>query len=99
MNRILQWIIWFAAMTVVMRWLARNREVPPSEQSLVLQNPPAILAIGVAVGAMFLAMTVVSFGGRTGGPGVAAIFAVFAVLGAYLVAEYYVVRFHVTDDG
>src|SRR5262245_31467441 len=98
MNRILQWIIWFAAMTVVMRWLARNREFPPSEQSRVLQDPPAILAIGVVVGAMVLVMTVVSYGARTGGPGVASIFGVFTVLGAYLVAEYYVVRFHVEDD-
>jgi len=99
MNRVLQWVIWFAAMTVVMRWLAKSREVPASEQSLVLQYPRAILATGVVVGAMFLVMAVASFLAPSGGPGVAAIFLIFVALGAYLVAEYYVVRFDVVDDG
>jgi len=99
MNRVLQWVIWFAAMTVVMRWLAKSREVPASEQSLVLQYPRAILATGIVVGAMFLVMAVASFVAPSGGPGVAAIFLIFVALGAYLVAEYYVVRFHVLDDG
>jgi len=71
MNRVLQWVIWFAAMTVVMRWLAKSREVPASEQSLVLQYPRAILATGVVVGAMFLVMAVASFVAPSGGPGVA----------------------------
>ena len=97
--RVVQWVIWFAVMAVVMGWVARSRLLPPGKESSTLRHPPSLLVIGLVVGGMFLAMAVVSFNARTGGPGVAAVFAVFALLGAYLVAEYRVVRYEVREDG
>jgi hypothetical protein len=96
-----QWGLWLVLMSLVMGWLARSRRQPAARTASgeVLQLPKALLAIGLVAVVFFGACAVLSFGSPTGGPGVAALFLAFALMGSYMVYEYFADRHELRADG
>jgi hypothetical protein len=99
---IIQWGIYLVAMTLVMGWLARSRLRSPDATTtggVLLKQPVGMLFLGLVAMGMFGAFAVLSYGARTGGPGVAAIFLVFVALGAYVTYSYFADRLELRPDG
>ena len=88
-------------MTVVTAWLARSRMRPAVQTATgtELRNPSSVLVIGVVVGGFFGALAVLAYGSRTGGPGIALFFGLFALLGVYLIYAYLTDWNEVRPDG
>ena len=55
---VLQWTLWLALMTVVMRWLGRTRERPTDAGAGTLAHPRSTLIIGLVCTGFFLACAV-----------------------------------------
>lgn len=98
----LQWALWGVLMSITMAWIGRSRNrksagASPGE----LRHPVAILILGVITTIAFLGFALMAFL-TSQSPvewWVYAIFVGLAALGGYLVAEYFVLRFHVDDAG
>ncbi len=89
----LWWILWFAGMAVVMRWLQRSRLEPrPGETDDVLRHPRSLLVIALACSGFFVTISILSvaFPDKEGPslPITLGLLA-FALLGLPLMAEYY----------
>jgi hypothetical protein len=95
--------VWVIVMSLVMGWLGRTRDRQPERagSGIVLRNPPSLLVVGVVCIALFMTAAVAALlttqDGR--GPFYFVWFTGFALLGVPLVADYYIDRFEVRDDG
>ncbi|HXK58261.1 MAG TPA: hypothetical protein PLP42_00060 [Acidobacteriota bacterium] len=102
MESAIKWIIWFALMTLVMRWLARSRSrsAKPANSKL-LYHPTSTLVLGLVGGGFFLALAILSyvFANDTGTLGISLFFAGFALLGFVFVWEYFRVRHSLEPGG
>ena len=98
---VIQWTAWAVAMAVLMGWLARSRLKHRNPvQSGVLEYPSSMLALGGGCIAVLLCFAVLS--SRSNDPRDAhlwIVFVGFALLGAPIVAEYFVVRHVLLPEG
>lgn len=97
----LQWVVWFALLSLVMGWLTRARDAQPAAGETALRHPRALLIVGLAGAGFFafLALMVVKYPNKTGTPAIVAFFLGFAAIGGVLIAEYFRARFDLTPDG
>jgi hypothetical protein len=97
-----QWTIWGIVMTVVMGWVAKSRlktRSPSDLQQLI--HPPSTLIIGVVVFLFFAGIAIVSnvFPNKTVTWWTTTIFVGFALLSIPMVADYFLARHHVSEEG
>jgi PH (Pleckstrin Homology) domain-containing protein len=89
---VLQWTLWLALMTLVMRWVGRTREDPAGTQARgTLAHPRSTLVIGLVCTAFFLACAVgsVVLPGRTRPPAwLPFFFLAFAALGVPMILDW-----------
>jgi hypothetical protein len=98
----LQWIVWFVVMTLVMGWLARNRlRARPLSDSRRLVHPPSTLLVGLVVFLFFAGIAVVSnvVANRTTTWWTTTFFSGFALLSLTMVADYFLARHEMSEDG
>lgn len=94
-----QVVFWIVAMTFMMRWFARSRlRERPASQARELRQPPAILIVALLCLAMSVAMLVGSFT-ASGGVIPFAVGSAMTLLSLYLIADYYLARHGVDDQG
>jgi purine-cytosine permease-like protein len=89
-------------MSLVMGWLAKSRQrVRPESEVRTLANPPGILIVGVVCFALFAGAAIVSnvFPNKTVTWWTTAIFAGFALMGAAMIADYFMARHTVSEQG
>lgn len=99
---IFQALFWIFFMTILMRWLGRQRlRLRPPSDAARLAQPRAILYLGLGCTLMFSAIWIASILMPDGTQGLHthAIFIGFALLGLYLVADYFLVRHEVDEQG
>jgi Bacterial PH domain len=97
-----QWTVWAILMSLVMGWLARSRRRPrPTSQQRDLVHPASTLIIGLACLGLFAGLAVVSnvFANKTTTWWTTAAFLAFALMAVVLIADYFLARHHVSDDG
>src|SRR5262245_7918260 len=100
--QVIRWGIWLVLMVVVMGWVARSRlRARPAAAACRLAHPPSTLIIGLVVFALFAGIAVVSnvYANRTTSVFTTAVFVGFAALALWLVADYFVGRHEVSDEG
>jgi hypothetical protein len=100
--QVIRWGIWLLLMVVVMGWVARSRfRGRPAADARRLAHPPSTLIIGLVVFALFAGIAVVSnvYANRTTSVFTTAVFVGFAALALWLVADYFVGRHEVSDEG
>lgn len=85
----------------LMRWLVRGGTERPTVTAAggVLHHRPSLLVLAAVCVVFFSGCAYLSYFSRTGGPGVATLFIGFALLGCYLLVEYFVARYEVRQDG
>ena len=97
-----QWSLWAVVMSLVMGWLARSRhrERPPSEQR-ELKHPPGMLIMGLVCFGLFAGAAIVSnvFPNKSVTWWTTAIFVGFALLSAPMIADYFLARHTVSEQG
>ena len=93
--------LWFVVMSLVMGWLARTRMRPAARTptGIVLKEPASLLLLGLVCTAAFGAFAYFSIWSLTDGPGVAALFLLFALMGCYLIYSQFAERYEVRPDG
>lgn len=96
---VVQWGLWLLAMTAVMGWLARSRKAPPGADPAIARYPSSVLVLGAVATAFFAGLAAISCLSPTAGVGVAALFLLFLIPSAYLVVDYFIASFRVTEDG
>lgn len=101
-GQVIRWGIWVVLMAIVMGWVARSRHRsrPPSEGRR-LAHPPSTLMIGLTVFGLFSGIAVVSnvYANKTTTVFTTAVFLGFAALALWMVADYFVARHQVSDEG
>ncbi len=97
----MQWALWFIIMSAVMGWLGRSRLKPrPASEAGLLRQPAAMLAVGVICVVFFAALAVLSgLFARDATWWTTTAFLAFAMMGAPIIADYYLGRHEVSDDG
>lgn len=85
----------------LMRWLARGQTERPAFTAAggVLRHGSTLFILGAVCTLFFVGCAYFSYFSRTGGPKVAALFTGFALLGLYLLIEYFVARYELRPDG
>src|SRR4029450_4211426 len=99
--RVIRWVIWLLLMVVVMGWVARSRfRGRPAADARRLAHPPSTLLM-LVVFALFAGIAVVSnvYANHTTSVFTTAVFVGFAALALWLVADYFVGRHEVSDEG
>lgn len=100
-------MLFWLFMGLAMNWLARSRHRPCADVAgNVLRYPRSILMLGLAVAGLFLLLSCLMIAivatDRHDPRGAAfglVVFLTFATLGAWLIAEYALVRFDIETDG
>ena len=98
----LQWGIWFILMAIVMGWVARSRHrARPAGKARQLEHPTSTLIIGLVAFAFFAGIAVLSnvYANKTTTWWTTAIFVGFALLALAMVADYFVARHEVSEEG
>ncbi len=98
----MQWAVWAVLMTAVMGWLARSRQRPrPASEAGYLAHPSSTLIVGVAIFVLFAGFAILSnvYANETSGVLTTCVFVAFAVLPLWMVADYFLERHHVSDQG
>lgn len=98
---VIRWGVWLVIMAIVMGALGRSRlkQRPPSESD-ELRQPVAILWVGVVCTLMFGAFGVLSqFTGKGATWWTTLIFVGFALLGVVVIADYYLARHTISEQG
>jgi hypothetical protein len=98
----LQWTLWLVLMTVVMRWLGRNRfKRRHIEEIGTLRHPTSTLIVGLVCFCFFAALTFFSAitTNKTATRWTTAIFAVFAAMSVPMILDYFMARHRLSDDG
>jgi Bacterial PH domain len=98
----LQWTLWFVLMTVVMRWLGKNRfQRRRIEEIGTLRHPTSTLVVGLVCFCFFAALTVWSAvtTNKTATWWTTAGFAAFAAMSVPMILDYFMARHRLTDGG
>lgn len=98
---IIQWVLWGTLMHYFMRWLARSRVREPERTAdgVVLRNPKSTLIVGVVCTMLCLGASIACLCFLDGGAVLASMFLSFAAMGALVIADYFMDRFEVKNDG
>lgn len=103
LSHVIEGVLFAGGMELTRRWYERSRrkeqEGPTADGAAALVHPPFLWGLATVCVILGLGAARFSYGHPTGGPGVAAGFAAFAVLGFYLLAECARVRHTVSPDG
>ena len=97
-----QWTVWAIVMSLVMGWLAKSRHrTRPTSETRELAHPPSTLIMGSICFAFFAGIAVVSnvFPNRTVTWWTTAIFVGFALLAVPMIADYFMARHSVSEQG
>lgn len=97
-----QWTVWGILMALVMGWVARSRlKARPQADSRRLVHPPSTLIIGLVVFVFFAGIAVVSnvFASKTTTWWTTATFIGFALLSLLMVADYFLARHEISENG
>jgi len=99
---LLQWTIWGIVFTVVIAWVARSRlrALPPSDARRLV-HPPSTLVIGLVCFLFFAAIAALSnvFANKTTTWWTTTIFVGFALLSMALIADYFLARHELSEEG
>ena len=98
----IQWTVWAVLMSLVMGWLARSRLRPrPTSKDHQLLHPPSTLIVGLVCFLLFAGLAVVSnaFANETTTWWTTAAFLGFSLMSVPLIADYFLARYQVSDDG
>jgi hypothetical protein len=99
---VVQWTLWGILMALVMGWVGRSRfKARPQSDSRRLVHPPSTLIIGL-VGLLFFAgLAIISniFSNKTTTWWTTTIFIGFALLSLPMVADYFLARHEISEDG
>ncbi len=98
----IQWIVWFAVMSLFMGWIARSFRRPRADgRDDVLEYPRSILVLGILGAAMGLGLAALGLLLGSGGESsyVLGISLFFVLMGAWLIVEYARVRFQLEPEG
>ncbi|WP_306397538.1 hypothetical protein [Telluria beijingensis] len=94
-----QVVLWIVTMAFMMRWFSRSRlRERPASEARDLRQPPAILIVSLVCLAFSIAMVIGSFT-ETGGVLPFVVGCAMAVLSFYLIADYYLARHAVDEQG
>jgi hypothetical protein len=99
---VLQWTAWGILMAVVMAWIARSRlRSRTASQARLLVHPPSTLVVGLVGFALFAGSAVVSnvYANKTTTVLTTAVFLGFAALSLLVVADYFLAKHEVTNEG
>ena len=99
---VVQWTVWAILMALIMGWVARSRHRSrPAVDGRRLVHPPSTLIVGLACFGFFAAIAVLSnvYANRTTTGVTTSVFAAFALLGLLVIADYFVARHDVSDEG
>jgi uncharacterized membrane protein YeaQ/YmgE (transglycosylase-associated protein family) len=102
METVFKWILWWLLMALVMGWMARTRlKKRTSSEANSLRHPRSTLVMGIVIGGFFLAIAIMSylFPNNTGSLGISLFFLALALLGAWLVLEYFRARHEIEPGG
>jgi hypothetical protein len=97
-----QWIVWGILMTLVMGWLAKSRLRARPDASLhQLYHPTSTLIIGLACIVFFVGIAIISnvYSNKTTTWWTTTAFLGFAVLAVPVVADYFLSRHELSDEG
>lgn len=98
----IQWSVWAVLMSLVMGWLAKSRHRPrPDSQRRELAHPPSTLIIGLVCLVFFTGLAILSnvYANKTTTWWTTATFVGFALLAVPLIAEYFLARHEVSEEG
>lgn len=101
-SSIIQWTLWGILMAVIMGWVARSRfRVRPQSDAQWLFHPPSTLIIGIVCFVIFAGIAIVSnvFPNKTVTWWTTATFVGFALLAVLMIADYFLSRHQVSDEG
>ncbi len=99
---VLQWTIWGIVMALVMGWVAKSRHRPrPESEARRLVHPPSTLIIGLIGFAFFFGIAVISnvYANKTTTTLTTSVFLGFAALSLIMVADYFLARHEVSNEG
>jgi hypothetical protein len=101
-THLFKWVLWIIIMAIVMGWLGRNRlRNRNPDDSRKLAQPPGILITGSVCFLIFTGFAVVSnsFSNETTTWWTTAIFAGFALLGLFIIIDFFMNKHDVSEDG
>jgi hypothetical protein len=99
---VVQWTVWGILMALVMGWVARSRvKARPHSDPRRLVHPPSTLIIGIVVFLFFAGIAIISnvFPNKTVTWWTTTIFVGFALLSLPIVADYFLARHDVSEEG
>ncbi len=100
---VIEGVVFAGGMELTRRWYERSQRAAEQTATVegagALVHPPFLWAFATAFTIFAAAGAWLSYGHPTGGPGCAAVFAAFALLGLYLLADCARVRHEVTPHG
>ncbi len=99
---VVQWTVWGIVITLVMGWVARSRNRPRSTaEGRQLAHPPSTLIIGLVGFSFFLGIAVISnvYPNKTTTLLTTSFFLGFAALSLPMIADFFLARHEVTDEG
>jgi hypothetical protein len=94
-------MFWWVATALVMGWLARTRQRAPERTAtgVVMRSPASLLTIGVVIIVFFLGCAIAALATSNDGARLFVCFFGFAMLGAPMIADYYLDRLELREDG
>jgi len=99
---VIQWTLWGIVMALVMAWVARSRSKRRRGASaLQLYHPPSTLIIGLVCLVFFAGIAILSnvYPNPTVTWWTTAVFVGFAAMAAPMIADYFLARHHVSEEG